>query len=354
MGKLAVYKYGYFLSILFSIGMLVLSIFAMNAGKIDPATNEFAAYISFGKLVIVAINVVLLVYWLIRLRFWALLPLASLAVSYTFIISVFNPLPNKNQPSGQQLRVLTYNVHYFGGEITGFSAKEFKEVMESKNVDVACFQEYVGNGDFTYEDLRDTYSSLFPYLYQPADDKSKVIFSRYPILQSRHIKFAKSNNGALWADIDVNGRTVRVINVHMQTTTVDRMRHQIAKARGARDEEREQELYMNFTDNLLHNMAVRGQQARVIAHLVDSTNCPVVLCGDFNDTPGTYTYETLKGNLTDGFAEAGSGFGATFKGFYNLLRIDYIFHSPEMKATDYQVIPFEMSDHNPVYMEANL
>jgi endonuclease/exonuclease/phosphatase family metal-dependent hydrolase len=334
--------------------MLGISIFAIWAGQYDPSANEFAAYVAFGKLFIVAINLVLLVYWLIRFRCWVWVPVIALAANYQFILAMFNPLPHSGGYAGPELRVLTYNVHYFGGEITGFSAKEFKEIMDEKKIDVACFQEYVGNGDFTYEDLHNTYSPLFPYVFQSKEDMSKVIYSRYPILQAKLIKFPKTNNGAVWADIDVNGRTVRVINVHMQTTTINRMKRDIGKAQAAHDEEREQMLYMTFKDNLMHNLVTRSRQARAVAHLVDTTSCPVVLCGDFNDTPGTFTYEKLKGRLEDGFMKAGHGYGATFKEFYNLMRIDYIFHSPELQAVDYKTIPFEMSDHNPVYMEVGL
>jgi endonuclease/exonuclease/phosphatase family metal-dependent hydrolase len=354
MGKLAVKKYASFLTVLFSIFMLGISIFAMKAGQYDPAVNEFAAYVAFGKMFIVVIDALLLVYWLIRLKIWALLPLASLAVSYNFILSMYNPLPHQAEPTGQTLRVITYNVHSFGNEITGFSAKEFKEIMDQKKVDIVCFQEYLANGDFTYEDLRNLFSSTFPYYFQPKDEKDNVIFSRYPIVESKMIKFAKSNNGAVYADIDVNGQIVRVINVHMQTTTFNRMAGKIAKARMARDEEAEQALYMSFTDNLMHNLKERSRQARVIAELVKQTTSPIILCGDFNDTPGTYTYETLKGDLVDGFQQAGKGYAATYKEFHNLLRIDYIFHSPTMQSMNYETMNFDMSDHNPVFMEVGL
>jgi endonuclease/exonuclease/phosphatase family metal-dependent hydrolase len=336
------------------VGMLAVSVYAMNAGQYDPAEHMFAAYVAFGKIAIVAVDLLLLVYWLIRLKIWVILPLLSLAVSYDFILSMFNPFPHSTEATGQSLRVLTYNVHNFGGEITGFSAKEFKEILDQKKIDVVCFQEYVANGDFTYEDLRNLFSTTYPYFFQPKDERDKVIFSRYPIVDSQMIKFQKTNNGAVWADIDVNGHTVRVINVHMQTTTINRMKRNIAKARIARDEEGEQAIYMNFTDNLMHNLVIRSHQARVVAKLVEQSPVPVILCGDFNDTPGTYTYETLKRNLVDGFQKAGSGYAATYKEFHNLLRIDYIFHSPTLQSMEYESFPFEMSDHDPVYMEVGL
>ena len=66
-----------------------------------------------------------------------------------------------------QLKIVTYNVHSFGGEITGFSAKEFADILNKEGVDVLCFQEYRGNGDFTTKDLYNTYSKNFPYSYLP-------------------------------------------------------------------------------------------------------------------------------------------------------------------------------------------
>ena len=49
MGRLAVYKFAYFLSILFTIFILGLSIFAYFSGKINPVENMFAAYVALSK-----------------------------------------------------------------------------------------------------------------------------------------------------------------------------------------------------------------------------------------------------------------------------------------------------------------
>ena len=250
-----------------------------------------------------------------------------------------------------QLKIVTYNVHSFGGEITGFSAKEFADILNKEGVDVLCFQEYRGNGDFTTKDLYNTYSKNFPYSYLP-EGRAQAIYSRYPIKQSQIIEFPNTNNGAIWTD--VKGMTIRVINVHMQTTNLDRMRSKAAQAREVGDEEKENQIYTQFTDNMEANIIQRAKQAKDIASLVNATETPVILCGDFNDTPGTFTYETLKGNLQDGFLSAGEGYGATYRGLHNLLRIDYLFHSPSLLALKYGTMSYDMSDHNPVYLEVGL
>lgn len=243
MGRLAVYKFAYLLSIIFTLLILGLSVFAYFAGRIDPESNMFAAYIAFGKPILVIINILLFFYWLIRFRYWVWIPLLGLLINYGYITSMYQVYNSTKYANDTQLKIVTYNVHSFGGEITGFSAKEFADILNKEGVDVLCFQEYRGNGDFTTKDLYNTYSKNFPYSYLP-EGRAQAIYSRYPIKQSQIIEFPNTNNGAIWTDIDVKGMTIRVINVHMQTTNLDRMRSKAAQAREVGDEEKEnQNLY---------------------------------------------------------------------------------------------------------------
>lgn len=132
MGRLAVYKFAYFLSILFTIFILGLSIFAYFSGKINPVENMFAAYVALSKPILVVVNTILFTYWLIRLRYWLWIPLTGLMVNYEYITSmyqIYNPTKYANE---NRLKIVTYNVHSFGNEITGFSAKEFAEMMNKE------------------------------------------------------------------------------------------------------------------------------------------------------------------------------------------------------------------------------
>lgn len=215
------------------------------------------------------------------------------------------------------------------------------------------FRNIRGNGDFTEQDLQNTYAKIFPYSFIP-EGLSQAIYSRYPIRQSQTIEFPNTNNGAIWADLDVKGMTIRIINVHMQTTSFDRMRSKAAQARGEQDEEQERGIYLGYSDNFRENTVRRAGQAEQISSLINATEYPLIVCGDFNDPPGTFTYETLKNGLKDGFQTAGEGYGATYRGFHHLLRIDYLFHSTLLEGIKYKVIPYDMSDHNPVYLEVGL
>ena len=89
------------------------------------------------------------------------------------------------------------------------------------------------------------------------------------------------------------------------------------------------------------------QTEKIIAH-INSCKYPVIICGDFNDTPFSYTYHSFSEKLQDAFMESGSGIGNTYIGNFPSYRIDYIFHSDDFTSSDFQVLPEELSDHYPV------
>jgi len=75
---------------------------------------------------------------------------------------------------------------------------------------------------------------------------------------------------------------------------------------------------------------------------------PIILCGDFNETPQSYIYKLLSENFDDAFREGGWGIGSTYAGKIPGLKIDHILYPKEMKVLDARVSKVEFSDHYPV------
>ena len=73
--------------------------------------------------------------------------------------------------------------------------------------------------------------------------------------------------------------------------------------------------------------------------------------GDYRmvlDTPASYVYHTIRGNLKDAFIESGSGFEQTYAGKFPKFRIDYILHSKEFKSKQYHHLSETVTDHYPI------
>ena len=81
---------------------------------------------------------------------------------------------------------------------------------------------------------------------------------------------------------------------------------------------------------------------------------PVIILGDFNDTPQSYTYQQLLKGRRDAFIEQGSGWGATYQKPLPFLRIDYILHDEELICTHYQSSSSIKSDHSLVEASFNI
>ena len=75
---------------------------------------------------------------------------------------------------------------------------------------------------------------------------------------------------------------------------------------------------------------------------------PVIVCGDFNDVPNSYAYNTIGAGMKNAFAEKGTGIGRTFFGISPTLRIDNIFSDSRFNVEQYIRVKKKISDHFPI------
>jgi endonuclease/exonuclease/phosphatase (EEP) superfamily protein YafD len=100
-------------------------------------------------------------------------------------------------------------------------------------------------------------------------------------------------------------------------------------------------------------MIKRAGQANILAMHMRDCKYPIILAGDCVDVPYSYVYNTLRGELADGFKECGSGWMHTLRG-KTPLRIDYIFHDKNYEGLSYYMKELSYSDHYPVFSKIAL
>jgi len=139
--------------------------------------------------------------------------------------------------------------------------------------------------------------------------------------------------------------TIRIFNVHLQS--VGLVGGDYDAVRSGPDSEQSKQLWSRLSSAY----SIRAAQATALRTSMDSSPYPVLLCGDFNDTPVSFALSTLRSGspkLHDSFALAGSGLGSTYVGDIPGLRIDYIMSSSSLQVVSFVTHDIELSDHRPL------
>jgi endonuclease/exonuclease/phosphatase family metal-dependent hydrolase len=348
MAKKGVIKYISFMILLISTLIAVFTIFGLLGGLVDPASGTAMAMLVYILPFLIAGNIITAAYWIIRRRWhWLAISVVPLLCSIPFLGTVYQfGFFNSGETERSGIKVATYNVALFGRETSGFKAQDILAEMKRDNIDILCMQEYLDtSGDKINSD---SYKEYFPYFCFGRSDM--IIYSRFPIERHDIIDFGPTNNSGMWADININGRIVRVFNVHLETTGFNGTLHRIAKiemqGQSVEDNAVINAIYGSYT----RGMAIRARQADLVAQEIQQSQYPVIVCGDFNDVPYSYVYNTMLGDLVDGFKECGEGLMYTYTG-KKIVRIDYIFHDEKLKGETYYKTDLTYSDHYPVFMK---
>lgn len=353
MGKLAVRKYVATMFLVLQVIISVFTIVALYGGDVSPIGNSARAMLVYILPLLIMANMLLLLYWLIRRR-WLFLtvPVITLLCCINYIGTIYQlNLGGGNEPTTNKtgLKIASYNVAMFNRETSGFMAQDILAEMRRQKVDVLCIQEYNEiSGD---KKNSESYKEYFPYMAVGRQDM--VVYSRYPIIGKKTLLFEATNNSAMWVDIDVKGHELRVFNVHLQTTGINRTMHQADKMIARNYDVSNSRLLNAIYGNYTLGLVFRSGQAAMISNECRKSRYPVILCGDFNDVPYSYTYNTMLGDLVDGFRECGKGFMYTFRG-KKPVRIDYIFHDKHLQGLEYYRSDLTYSDHYPIYMKIAL
>ncbi len=238
-------------------------------------------------------------------------------------------------------------------------------VITNEQPAVLCLQEFYSQDKGTFRNL-DTLPKLLSLLHvhsaytttlRKTDHWGVATFSKYPIVNEGKIVFnVKSNNICIYTDLLVNKDTIRVYNMHLQSINFgyDDI-HFVETMLNEEEAQNEIESSKNILRRMKRAYTRRAGQADAIAKHMSTCKYPMIICGDFNDTPISFTYNILTENMNDAFQESGSGFGKTFINPLPIPRIDYILHSNVLKSWEFKTIETEgMSDHYPIVCKISL
>ncbi len=305
--------------------------------------------------------------WIIFRRWYFLISLVIIVLGYRHVDNAFGFSFRKPEvASSSSIKVMSYNVRIFVRStkewIAGYDDSMVK-FINKENPDIICLQEFGVRPDGLAErykpkekDIIDKFPkynwvsacyTLESYKYLKY---GLVTMSRFPVIQKFEYKDGDGQVYCLVTDLRANRRTIRVINVHLASTRLEKHGKEFLNRMFELEQDERFKESKNIVSRLTKAFQRRAIEIDKIAKIIKTSKYPVLLCGDFNDTPQSYAYGQIIGSgLNDSFDKFGVGFGATYNGEYPAYRIDYIMYDPRfINATSYSRPKVMYSDHYPI------
>lgn len=310
---------------------------------------------------IFAVQISIMILWLLRFRWYRVLPLVVILLLSWPAMRAYFPINISGAPvlteDQESIKVLTYNVMGFAFKAHDpATPNPVLQYIKASGADIVCLQEaYIVPNEaqgVTEGDIKRYLGKEYPYWHhvavQPNGGSTLILLSRFPIKSAKRLPINSRANGAVAYHLDMNGREVLLVNVHLESfrlTGNDSARYiSIAKKGDAR--KAKSILQTRFSPVFKRH----NQQANYLHELIANYGRErVIVCGDFNDTPVSYLRHKVSEGLQDAFIESGNGLGWTFNSNIFRVRIDHI-----LCGSDF--IPYgakvdrsaQLSDHYPI------
>lgn len=337
--------------------LLVLALFigSSYSDHISPLSSIYPSYMGILFPFFFLAVILFCVYWTIRMKWCAWLGVVAILCCWEPVTRYMPYHLGQEEVNAEDIKILTYNTCGLGQNNSMNNGRAVLDFIKSEDPDIVCLQEYTAQGrpdGLTERKIRKILSK-YPYYHYNAASKHTgsglAIFSKYPIKRTQPITYKSRYNCSCLYELDVKGQRITVINNHLES-------NQLSKE----DKAFYNEMIRHFDSDkigeirttLIHKLGrayrVRAVQADQLREVIDKQKNPVIVCGDFNDTPISYCYKHIRGDMKDAFRESGFGFGITYHENKFLFRIDHILHSDAFTSYNAKVHHVKYSDHYPV------
>lgn len=336
-----------------NIGLMALLIMSYLSPWLSPALWWPMAFAGLAAPVLIILNLLFMIFWLIsaKLRFLAPGLLLFLGIPYYNRLYQFG---KSTMPEEQtHLTVASMNVRGFGYGKEVYVDSIVNE-LKTDPPDFLCFQEfwkrkYKAGSSLDITNLFKEEFGFYTYRFNGIGKRSEgfgtIVFTKYKAAAHGDFDFGGfTHNGAAWLDaVIAPGDTIRVYSVHLKSNRL------------GKDEEMnaaditEKEVVVKKSKSIIRRLKdgflERSNQVDELAQHIAQCPYPVIIAGDFNDTPLSYTYRKLAKGKKDAFSESGKGMGTTYAGPFPSYRIDYILFDKAFKGSHFKTGSHFGSDH---------
>jgi len=356
-----------------NIAIAVLFLVGCYSSWFDPTYFWFIGLLTLASFYLCLLLIGFFFFWLFTKPALMLISIISFLLAWQPMkhlvkLRLSNDFSFNKQPG--QLRVMSWNVEHFDileHKTHPEGKDEMIRLINLYNPDIACFQEMVGSDsieqaiNYIPYFLRQLNMADYFYSYNRKLDFDNnhhfgvIIFSKYPIVFKKTVSYPPHDYNSIFQYIDIlkDNDTVRVFNLHLQSLKFSNRNLQYIEDPSIKDEQ-DLKNSKNIISKFKKGFLKRESQSNRIKEEINKSPYPVIVSGDFNDVPNSYSYNTIGKGLHNAFAEKGTGIGRTYNGISPTLRIDNIFADTRFSITQYIRIQKKLSDHFPIIADMYL
>ncbi len=345
----------------------ILNSFALIAAYLAThiSPNKFVYFSFFGLSypIWLSIAILFIIFWIFFQKRLIWISIITIAIGFNHLrhFYAFNVL---NDQLKTTVKVLSYNVKIFNLydlENRIETRNQIFSFLKEEDAGVYCFQEFYHQNKKSNFVTKDSLVKLLNtpfyherYTHELSNERyfGVATFSKYPIINKGEIPFENDpNNFCIYSDVVTKWDTLRVFNAHVGSIRFQDDDYRFFDETVTDDRYHSNEAGQRILQRLKVGFEKRESQVKDVAEAIEQSPYPVILCGDLNDTPVSYTYRQFDQLMTDAFVNSGSGIGTTYIGKIPSNRIDYIFHSESLKSRKFETHDFNQSDHKPISCE---
>lgn len=332
-------KVMFFLNIVLTVLTFVAYILPFLAPKLFPILSVLTLFLPL----MLILNLIFFGYWVIQFKRQMLLSGIVLLLGITFITKFYKFSETNTPIEEDDFIVMSYNVRLFNlyDWIDRDVSLSISDFIKEQTPDVLCIQEFSNQNNVDFR----VYKHKYVFIEGKNTKLGQAIFSKYPIVNQGVIPFPNSTNNAIYADIKRGKDTIRVYSIHLQSIKITPDVHEIDENIQGVSQDKSKRMFRRMS----RSFTSQQKQAEIIKKHKADCSYPLIICGDLNNSPFSFVYRSVKGDLNDAFEEAGSGFGSTYNFKYFPARIDYIFTDKKFEVKQFSSFPnFKNSDHFPI------
>jgi endonuclease/exonuclease/phosphatase family metal-dependent hydrolase len=340
-------------NILFAASLLI----SYLAVHVNPEDFVLPAFFGLAYPYLLLINIIIAVIWAVNLKLEALISIIVIAIGLNHLSNYIKLWKPKNDKEAT-IKVMSYNVrlfNYFENQKDSETEKKVLSFIKKQQPQILCLQEFLINGNSIQKDMeikRALGEKYYSHIKLLGKGKNKyygiATYSKYPIINKGEIIHPGSASLSIYTDILVAKDTFRVFNNHLQSFRLKQMERSFLEELYASEDNQTMNDIRKISVSLREGFIRRALQSQVVKDYINRSPYHVIVVGDFNDTPVSYSYRKIRKGLNDAFVKSGYGAGFTYRGNYPPNRIDYILYDNSLVSTNFEILKAKYSDHYPI------